>query len=239
MLKTVDSHMWGAAEARRQSLVQGSTCLSIWRKRAPRCWPIGVQRPLWRPIHVATKSAVHKVVAFMRIEKCQCSGRGSWFHAGSSRHGMSRRLHSPVRGGKAVLPRPEAQERIFARGDRGRAEYQQEVEDRGASAVGRRLSGIGCRASSATRAESTRAESARADAGCVQLPRRFQHILLLSHPRRPQVVYRYSTACSESPTRRNPSSFPTHARPFEACEFSQIHPAISGTKRPRQVPRGI
>lgn len=37
------------------------------------------------------------------------------------------------------------------------------------------LSGVGCRASSATRAESTRAESARADAGCVQLPRRFQH----------------------------------------------------------------
>jgi len=124
------------------------------------------------------------------------------------------------------------------------------------------LSGVGCRASVVGRRprlapnrlelnllgptldvsnclESTRAESARADAGCVQLPRRFQHILLLSHPRRPQVVYRYSTACSESPTRRNPSSFPTHARPFEACEFSQIHPAISGTKRPRQVPRGI
>ena len=156
MLKTVDSHMWGAAEARRRSLVRGSTCLSIQRKRAPRCWPIGVQRPLWRPIHVATRQAVRKwSPLYVRREKCQCSGQASWLHAGSSRlvrrHGMSRRLHSPVRGGRAVLPRPEAQERAFVRGDRGRAECQQAVEDRGASAVGGRGSGVGCRASGVVR----------------------------------------------------------------------------------------
>ena len=46
-----------------------------------------------------------------------------------------------------MLPRPEAQERVFVRGDRGRAECQQAVEERGASAVGCRLSAVGCRAS--------------------------------------------------------------------------------------------